>query len=1656
MKRRQELISELQKHWNVNYFNFEGEYAVKKNGKAYFRNIKNPKDKSRLYFPNRERLTVTCPPQLKLEEGSLYKINLFVPKDEVLEKSCQDYLLFLDFKNRPPRLIELRPKEYIHSIQQEYNSARGIALEALSGAMDRLVGDVSRKPETFIYELLQNADDYPDHEKGKVKVKFSVIDDYLVFQHTGLPFKANNVRAICNVNAGDKGDDLEKIGYKGMGFKSIFNHSNYVIINSGGFCFRFDEEYHLSKGNETFWSLIPIWTDELPSSLTDFQSQDYTVSIFIRAKEGNEKLKSYYNTLEKIFNDERLLLFLRWVEKVEIKGFEGDFVRIRDSASWEISDLEAIEVPQEQRDILNHRIRVERTKVPEKYKDIQQVKIAFASKLSNGKMLQTDNAKIYAYLPTELNFGFPFLLNADFIPDGNRSYLHPDLEWNLFLFYNTGKELLKWIDKLWIKYQDASVYLMIPTDEELSSNQEDDERELFLSEFKRGIADGKSDISFISGLDNLTYSSDEIIIDKTGLFSNEIIDTSFFYSISDSSKKFINNGIDVKRLNDTNLDIESFSLSDFIERIEEEENLELLSQYVNGLAQNKKIEWLKWVNAKVKDAKFKLGFVINLPIIFSKDSVLSVKDAFEKNDFIIALNSFKKLTLPLEQIGFVFSDNLLDSTSNILDFISSDSNYLGDERKLFERLTNNQRLVELSPDNKNELFLFFESLEEVADRTLEKVEIFKNQLDDNPKSLSELITSNLESFPNWLRGFIIDADEENALSSNFKKLLVTEDEIFEKIFSKEHILSSICSMLKDSEIVEFYQFISRTFDALPEGHGIKFKDLAWLYSVSDNAFHKSEYFYAPSGLNKASKSKYREFAFVIESKSKMKTLTYEANEFKKKLSLGALEGDFADIIMLGSTFSLPESLTLLDFLVANGESDFFEKFRIESVGNEYVIKQSLGILNYYTTDKKLIEYIVLKETNLELLSSNLYDADLSKIGLLENKHLLGYLIENKFVDNSLVQFVYSFKEDVDLCKKYLNELKEIKIEAKLVYNNKSDEFRIFELITHLDVFELNEFRSRIYIDDENLNSEARSGDIWFNIDGKNKRIELSLSEIVAKSENKTYSRDAFIDKFKVGNNEAHSSQLKNLFDAKNFSSTEIKDKLLASVESPLNAKQLIFFHFYFLENGKSDILSGKLSFLDLYQSDQIQYAIEARAFLDQCLVENIATPFEFFQLPDFNPSEKIWEDDYAINSEKVPSWLREYVGEDTLKLELLVNVGLNTSESHVIKFRKALKERNVDEIDTHRSSLSILHLSNTIRWIQEISLSLQKDTLKSIYDKLQRDGIAINTLLIPLSIGNTISFCEWNEGQVFHLKHTGWGEYASAIESAIIYKGQYVIDDTLNEFYQAQLEVVSDDLSTDLDEDKINSEGTLFDANYYKSWGEIEKLTIKIYSSDFLPRISKYGDLIQFSEEENFKVRKMDNYYIVAKSLERAIPECILQTYEDPYLEKLKTHKERYIRENESDEISKLALSKGLELDQRIATNSEAKKVAIQWLESNGYDCSDVVTDFDRLCNIIKDGERTEAIVNSISAGVVYIRPENWLKLKKENTILLLVNKTEVTKLDSISDIIMRYPKTLIRVDNSVDVEKHLAAIAEETSRTATTQFVFFDEELNNPAVSYT
>ena len=83
-------------------------------------------------------------------------------------------------------------------------------------------------PTHFVYEILQNADDY-----GATEVLFKLSKNEVVIEHNGVPFKEENVKAITYFGKSTSREDLVKTGRFGIGFKSVFAFTATPIIISG-------------------------------------------------------------------------------------------------------------------------------------------------------------------------------------------------------------------------------------------------------------------------------------------------------------------------------------------------------------------------------------------------------------------------------------------------------------------------------------------------------------------------------------------------------------------------------------------------------------------------------------------------------------------------------------------------------------------------------------------------------------------------------------------------------------------------------------------------------------------------------------------------------------------------------------------------------------------------------------------------------------------------------------------------------------------------------------------------------------------------------------------------------------------------------------------------------------------------------------------------------------------------------------------------------------------------------------------------------------------------------------------------------------------------------------------------------------------------------
>lgn len=334
--------------------------------------------------------------------------------------------------------------EFLQKLFEAKLSLNGSNLEMANNFQRTIFDEVTGSQHTYIYELLQNANDYP-FDDNKVRVNFIITDNYLFFTHTGAPFNLRNVVGITSINQGEKKKNVETIGYKGIGFKTVFVNNEYVYLRSGDWSFRFDKQFSEEQfAGECPWSLMPIPTkktevdDEVNSTLSSL-SEEMRVQFAMRHKSD---ARANLPQLDKVFSNNQILLFIPHVGSVDVYDGEKRIYHVdKDDSKWIVSDFH-YPVPQQLRRWVEANID-NGSKVPEKFKDIANVRISFAVGRDGTNIVPVENARVYNYLPTELRLGFGFLINADFIPNGSRSGLH-DVEWNNHIMRQAGIYFAEW------------------------------------------------------------------------------------------------------------------------------------------------------------------------------------------------------------------------------------------------------------------------------------------------------------------------------------------------------------------------------------------------------------------------------------------------------------------------------------------------------------------------------------------------------------------------------------------------------------------------------------------------------------------------------------------------------------------------------------------------------------------------------------------------------------------------------------------------------------------------------------------------------------------------------------------------------------------------------------------------------------------------------------------------------------------------------------------------------------------------------------------------------------------------------------------------------------------------------------------------------------
>lgn len=483
-------------------------------------------------YPNSE--IPVCPLAVSSEELISEQIYSFKWEFSNLSDNIYDIIVAKD-----SQFQHIDAKQLIETLYKDsmYNESR--EKDMTVSAVETIKKQVSgQDPCTFLYELLQNANDDPDGDLVEVEIRLT--KNMLVFRHTGKQFTAPNVLGICGVGDGGKADNKEAIGYKGIGFKNVFIRNSYVYIQTGDYSFSFDEK----NVGESFMT-TPKWEEEvqLDSEVRSILAQDkdkYHVNIFMKPRTKKalfEEENNYKSLLHKAFDDIKQILFISHINKVSviIEG-EDTFVCSRDTngASWAFSKKYPDSISPNLRARINERLKEDTNRLPAKMENKQETFASFACQTEDNYIVVNEKeTHIYCGLKAEkAKWGFPFEMNTDMVPTGARDDIESGEFWNEEWANIAGALFFEWLNDLIDdeEYNLSSIFRLVPNFE-LCKEQHVSYTK-FIDNFQNGFENKLKEKVLIPVEGEKKNILSDTILDTTGFTSSEIITDEDFYKVT--------------------------------------------------------------------------------------------------------------------------------------------------------------------------------------------------------------------------------------------------------------------------------------------------------------------------------------------------------------------------------------------------------------------------------------------------------------------------------------------------------------------------------------------------------------------------------------------------------------------------------------------------------------------------------------------------------------------------------------------------------------------------------------------------------------------------------------------------------------------------------------------------------------------------------------------------------------------------------------------------------------------------------------------------------------------------------------------------------------------------------------------------------------------
>jgi hypothetical protein len=280
------------------------------------------------------------------------------------------------------------------------------------------------KPTHFIYELLQNADDY-----GATSVIFKLTPEALIVEHNGIPFETENVKAISYFENSTSAADVTKTGRFGLGFKSVFAFTATPQIFSGDECFEISGLYRLNAlkrpeglGAEITRIVLPFNHEEM--------RPDYVERI--------KNSKDAYDEIAGKLEDIKLTSLLFTKSIVEVRWSHGDRVG-HYLKECRADNLVYVASADAHESYLVYSRELDRF-------GVKPLSVAF--RLDDGHIVGINNRSLFVLFETELETHLGFLVNGDFRTTPSRENIKYEDNVNAYLIKQLAELVLDCIESI--------------------------------------------------------------------------------------------------------------------------------------------------------------------------------------------------------------------------------------------------------------------------------------------------------------------------------------------------------------------------------------------------------------------------------------------------------------------------------------------------------------------------------------------------------------------------------------------------------------------------------------------------------------------------------------------------------------------------------------------------------------------------------------------------------------------------------------------------------------------------------------------------------------------------------------------------------------------------------------------------------------------------------------------------------------------------------------------------------------------------------------------------------------------------------------------------------------------------------------------------------